>query len=65
VPVVVHPDGTVTVLRGRPGFIAQAKVGAAVVIHVLFSRGVRPYEVAIGVAILKALEKSFGFHIGI
>ena len=65
VPIIVNPDGTVTIVPpAKDGFVAQAQKGAAIVIHVLFSRGMRPYEIAIAAAVLKALEKSFGFHVG-
>ena len=63
VPVVVHPDGSVHAVPA-PGFVDHAKAAFFGVVHVLASRPMRPYEAAIGLACLKALEKAFGFKIG-
>jgi hypothetical protein len=42
----------------------RAKAILAALVRVLVSRPVRPYEVAIGIAVFKAVEKAAGFKVG-
>lgn len=62
VPIVVHPDGSVSVVP--PPGPGEARKVADTIAKVVFSRPMRPYEIALALALFKALEKAFGFHLG-
>lgn len=62
-PIVVHPDGSITYIKTE-GFVADAKKAGNAVWKVVVSRPVRPIEIALALAVLRGVEKTFGFNVG-